>query len=242
MIGELNPLPFQVGGSPSRLEADVDAVKKMVGSNGYNEDDESIEGEWRRSRQFGLTALGTFDERATMQYFPQSATDHIGLWENLLGLLSDTSSTDEQRRQVIVPDYTSSPEAWWEALVLGLESIDSRASVLVRAWDNAGNTINGRAFEQFSPLAGQEYDTAQMAGGERRTGSQWPNWSDMHHVNVLFELGNGIEPSREQQIIASEMQDFLNEVLPGWVTFSIIYTDSGFILDQSRLDATGFGT
>lgn len=236
MIGDLNPVPYQPGGGPSRVFAVYDALRRMVGSNGYSADEDSAEAEWRKSKSIGLAMLGTFDERAANQYFPQSATDHIILFEDMLSIPTDETLSDEERRQVILPDYTGVPQTWWSALVEQLRRIDARASIINRLWENAGSTMVGRAFEPFSPAATEVYDTAG-----NRTATEFPAQSDQHRVVVRYELGSGNAPNREVLRRTVSMQALLNEVLPAWMDFRIIYA-STFTLDESLLDATAFGT
>lgn len=235
MIGDLNPFPFQVGGGPSRAEAAYLALRKMVGTNGYSSNEESLEAQWRKSKVLGLVALSTFDERATNQYFPDVATDHIVLFEEMLGIVPDDTKTDEERRQVIVPDYTGVPETWYSRLQEQLQLIDERASILTRDWAKTGTTYGGRAFEPFVPVAGFEYST-----GSGRTFTRFPAASDAHRVHVLFDIGSSA-PSRDILRRVDNMKALLNDVIPSWMDFRINYA-IGFILDQSLLDATGFGS
>jgi len=235
MIGDLNPFPFQVGGGPSRVEAAYLALRKMVGTNGYSAIEDGLEAEWRKCKTMGLVCLGTFDERAAHQAFPHVATDHIILFEEMLGLFPDTTKTDQQRRAVVVPDYTGVPETWYSRLVEQLQRIDSRADVILRPWANTGTTHAGRAFEPFTPVAGFEYSVGD------RTFTRFPAASDAHRVQVLFDIGNGAEPSRDILVRTESMKALLNDIIPAWVDFRIVYA-IGFILDTSLLDATGFGS
>ena len=246
MIGDLNPFPFQVGGSPSRAEAAYLALRKMVGTNGYSRDEESLEAQWRKSKTLGLVALSTFDERATNQYFPDKATDHIILFEEMLGIVTDPTKTDEERRRAIVPDYTGVPETWYSRLVEQLQMIDERADVLTRDWATAGTSMAGRAFGAFSPVAGYEYSSRieiydPDGTPHYRTFTQFPAASDTYRINVLFDIGSGVAPSRDILQRTERMKSLLNDIVPAWVDFRIFYA-IGFILDLSLLDATGFGS
>ena len=62
-----------------------------------------------------------------------------------------------------------------------------------------------------------------------------------HRVQVLFDIGNGLEPSRDILVRTESMKALLNDIIPAWVDFRIVYA-IGFFLDTSLLDATGFGS
>jgi hypothetical protein len=251
MIGDLNPFPFQVGGGPSRAEAAYDVLSKMMGSNGYSADENSIDAEWRKSKTLGLTALATFDERATNQNFPHTATDHIVLFEEMLGIVPDDTKTDEERRQVVVPDYVGVPEAWYSALNEQIQRIDERASITIPPWSSRGTTMGGRAFGPMDPVPGFAYDTFGQNNPDfplssdeptlYRNFTKYPASSDAHRIYVLFDIGSGLEPSRDNLVRTDRIHALLNEAIPSWVDFRVLYA-IGFILDESLLDATGFGS
>lgn len=228
-----NSLPFQVGGSPSRFESTYTAMQRMVGRNGYASDDNEIEALWRQAKADALAALGTFDERAALQASPESATDYIPVYEEILGITVDTNLSDQQRRNVIVPDYTGVPESWTSGLNDAIHRIEPLASVLVRPWINSGSCQIGRWYEPFDGS-----DTYDSSG--QRNATSWPNVSDAHSVIVKYDIGEGVAPNREQQRKAIQIQSHLNGVCPAWVDFHIVYS-IGFELDTSLLDATGFG-
>jgi hypothetical protein len=209
-------------------------MQRIVGRNGYSTDDDEIEALWRQAKADALAALGTFDERAAMQASPETATDYISVYEEILGITIDTEQSDQQRRDVIVPDYTGIPESWTSGIDRAIKLIDTLASVLHRPWINSGSCQIGRWYEPFDGT-----DTYDALGF--RAATSWPNVSDMHSVIVLYDIGSGAVPNREQQRKALQIQDHLNEVCPAWVDFHIVYS-TGFVLDLSRLDATGFGS
>jgi hypothetical protein len=233
-IASGNSVPMQAGGSPTRYEKAYSALQRMVGRNGFSIDDDEIEALWRQAKADAMAALETFDERAALQAFPSHATDHIPLYEDILGLETDVGLSDEQRRDIIVPDYTGVPEAWTTALAEALQRIDPAVTIITRNWENGGTCEIGRWYEPFDGS-----DTYDQNGD--RIATAWPNPSDMHAVIVQYDIGNGIEPNREQLRLAEQMRAHLNEVCPAWVEHHIIYA-AGFFLDQSRLDATAFGT
>jgi len=227
---------MQVGGSPTRFEKSYAALQRMVGRNGFSTDDDEIESLWRQAKADAMAALETFDERAALQASPALATDHIPLYEEQLGIESDPNRPDQQRRDIIVPDYTGVPEAWTSGLVQALQKFDNIANVRTRLWENSGACQIGRWYEPFDPTSSNDYET----GGDRK-GTSYPNVSDMHTVIVEYDIGNGVAPSRDQLRKSQQMRAHLNEVCPAWVDHHLVYA-VGFILDQSLLDATAFGT
>ncbi len=254
MIGDLNPFPFQVGGGPSRAESAYETLRKMVGTNGYSAEEGSLEAEWRKSKTMGLVSLGTFDERATNQAFPNVATDHLVLFEQMLSISPDDSKTDQERREVVVPDYTGIPEVWYARLVEQLQLIDGRAALLLPDWASRSTTMGGRAFGNFDAVPGFEYDAVASVLNPAWDGSdpsipqfiarsftRFPAASDTHRALVHFALGSGVLPTRDILQKTEVMKNLMNEILPAWVDFRVIYA-IGFILDESLLDATGFGS
>lgn len=233
-LGSGNSIPFQVGGSPTRFESTYAAMQRIVGRNGYSTDETEIEALWRQAKVDALTVLGTFDERAAMQASPETATDFISVYEEILGINIDPERSDQQRRNVIIPDYTGVPEAWTAGLNEAIARIDQSASVLFRPWVNSGTTQIGRWYESNDGL--DPYDSSGP-----RTATSWPNTSDMHTVIVKYEIGAGVAPNREQLRKVAQIQNHLNDVCPSWVDFHVIYS-IGFTLDLSLLDATGFGS
>ena len=230
-----NSVPFQAGGSPTRFESTYVAIQRIVGKNGYSTNDDEIESLWRQAKADALAAIGTFDERAAMQASPETATDHIPLYESMLGITTDTERSDQQRRDVIVPDYTGVPEAWTLGLDSALERIDPLITILPRPWLNSGTCQIGRWYEPLNGVS-DLYDP----GGPRKA-TAYPNVSDMHSVIIKYDIGGGVVPNREQQRKLNQAIAHVNEVCPSWIAIQSVYS-TGFFLDVSLLDATGFGT
>jgi hypothetical protein len=236
MIGRRNPVPFQVGGGPSRIERAMRALERMQGDHGYSTDEDSIESLWRECRAAGHATIESFDERATLQYWPHTATDNVPVFEEMLGIDADPTEALEVRRQEIVPLYTATPEAWFSAISARLEEIDSRASLLTVPWVQGVTTQAGKLFEAFSPISGEQFDPLSS-----RKVSEYPNFSTAARATVLLDIGNGVAPSSEVIRISEQLVETLDRVLPSELEIRIIYA-TGFFLDSSLLDATGFGT
>lgn len=227
---------MQVGGSPSRIEKAHAVLQRMVGRNGYAESDDEIEALWRLAKADAMAAIESFDERAALQASPATASDHIPLYEEALGLPIDETLSDQQRREIVTPDYTGVPEAWTSGLLEALQRIEPTVTIRNRAWENSGACQIGRWYEPFAPAADEIYDD----GGNRKATS-WPNASDVHSVVVEYDIGSGVVPNNDQLRKKAQIQDHLNDVCPAWVTHHVVYS-VGFALDISRLDATSFDT
>lgn len=232
--GSHNSLPFQVGGGPTRFESTYNSMQRMVGDNGHSTDDESLESLWRQAKSDALALFSTFDERAALQAFPDKATDHIPLYEVALGIPTDETLSDQDRRNQIVPEYTGTPEAWTVALQEHIDRIDPIAKILFRPWDSSGSCMISR---WYGPMTG-EFDSYDLLGSRKAT--SFPNTSDIHTVIVKYGIGNGIRPTPEHQRRTNRILDRLNKTCPSWVDFHVIYA-TGFFLDESLLDTTGFG-
>lgn len=233
-LGSGNSVPFQAGGSPTRFEASYTSLQRLVGSTSYAKDDDELEALWRAAKADAMACIGSFDERAALQASPETATDYISAYEEILGITTDESLSDQERRNIIVPDYTGVPEAWTSALNTAIQRVDTQASVLVRPWSNSSTCQLGRWYEPFD--GSDSYDQ-----NGNRIATAWPNYSDAETVIVKYDIGNGVVPNREQLRRSSQIAKHLNEVCPSDVDFHIIYA-VGFTLDLSRLDATAFGS
>lgn len=232
-LGCGNSLPLQVGGSPTRFEKSYAVLQRMVGRNGYSANDDEIEALWRQAKADAMACLETFDERAAMQATPLTATDHLPLYEAEQGLLTDKLTAQQQRREAVVTRYRATPEPWTSGLLSALRQIEPSVEIITRPWANTTTTQAGRWYAPFEPTPSNDY-------GGGRAGTSFPNFSDAHEVLVHFPIANGFVPSNDQLRRVSQMRDTLYEVCPGWVNYRIIHS-IGFILDESRLDATAFG-
>lgn len=233
-LGCGNSLPLQVGGSPTRFEKAYTALQRMVGKNGYSTDDNEIEALWRQAKADAMACLETFDERAALQASPLSATDHIPLYENEQKIVGSDRQPDEDRRQAIATSMRTTPESWTDGLLSTLRAIEPNVEILMLPWENLTTTQAGRWYAPFEPTPNDDF-------GGGRLGTQWPSFSDAYRVIVHMPLSNGAAPNVEQRRKVSQIQTTLYDVVPGWHDFRVIHS-VGFILDESCLDITAFGT
>jgi len=233
-IGGCNPLPFELGGTQSSCIQSYNALRQMVGTGGSAEDG-TIEGEWRYAKARALIAAFS-DERSSYQQFPDIATDFIPIHEEILGLVSNNKLSDEARRKRNVDRWTRQIDASAPGVEYQLQEIDPRFSLLHPDRDLLRTTVSGRAFEDY-PSGSGPIDGPTFNIGGSQTYTNFPNYSDDFRVIVFFNIGGLV--TTETQNLMSRAADILDEVLPAWVTWSIV-TSLGFYLDISQLDYGAF--
>lgn len=204
-------------------------MKAAVGIGGSALDG-TIEAEWRFARASGLAAASSFDDRAAFQVFPDIATDHIPIFEEILKLSSPTNASEQERRNAIVSRWTEIIDITHTALGIALQEFDSRISILNPTEDQSRTTQAGRYFEPHVTTA------TDPAYGIGRKHTNFPNYSDHAVLRLFYDIGASATPSVAERQVISEVSAFLNRVIPSWNSFRFVFDQSGFILDQSLLD------
>lgn len=231
-LGGFGGLSFELGGRPSAEERIYRMLRHLVGEGGSAADDlevRTIDGLWRFSRAAGLASIEASEEAAHWQAWPHTATDFIGEYEEILGILP-SFLTENERRQIVVERWTTPPSADLVSIADLIESIDPRAQLLTYGWD-ANTTVE----------AGKVYDTLGAAGSfmDGRTGSLFPNYSTAFLVPILLDIGTGVSPIGADLRARTRLEELLDEVLPAWNDW-VVPLDLGFTLDTSLLDVTAF--
>jgi hypothetical protein len=234
-LGSGNPLPFELGGSPSTVEKYNSALKQAVGVGGSAEDG-TMEAQWRLSKARGLRAAYA-DDRAVMQWFPDRCTDFIPVWEEVFRLVSGPGLSDQERRQNITDRWVYAENSISQILEEALQRIDPLFSLLGLIPAYTATTVHGRGFEDTTP-SDPDASGPPFEGG--RSSTQVPNYSSDFVCHVLYAIGAGL-PSTEQSRRMQRARDLLNLTLPSWVDFTITNNSVGFILDQDLLDLGAFG-
>lgn len=233
-FGWHNPFPMQLGGGSTLVERHYNTLRNAVGRGGSAEDaEDSMEAIWRQRKAVTMAALEAWAERAAIEALPSKATDLLDYYERALGVVPRAGQSEEDRRRVVAEKFTRAVSAVTETVELGLQRIDPRFQLAEPPESAIGRVIEGRSFEPFDGTPTYDQD-----GPQRST--LFPMFSDDFIVTVVF-ANAGPAPTRQDLQLISEAQDFLNETLPAWVGFRVL-TSIGFILDQSPLDLTGFGT
>ena len=234
-LGGGNPLPFELGGGPSRVEQVFTGMKQALGDGGYALDDETMDGQWRLALAKGAVA-SLSDERAVKQWDPSRATSWIPVWEKVLLITASDAQSDEERRQVILDRYVATLTAVTGTLEAALQVIDPLFSVVDHDPDTADTTHLGRMFEDWDP---SDPDACGPAFGGGRTSTLWPNYSEDLVIFVQYAIASGTMTAENQRRL-NRAEAILNQALPAWVGFRI-FTSLGFILDESLLDVGAFG-
>lgn len=217
MLGCGNPLPMQVGGAPSRFERVFGPLQRIVGTNGASGNLETVESAWRQAKALALAALDSSVERAALQFFPRTMTDHLPLAEDYLGL-SAVGLNETQRRAAVEAKLTSMGAAWGEAVEEALASIDSTIEVLNPYPAELGSTMGGKWAESAGAPAGTAYDP-----GGPRTFTAFPNFNEHNLLVVLYPMVNGALLTPAQRRVVERIRETLNALLPSHVDFTIVH-------------------
>jgi hypothetical protein len=233
-LGGSSNFAFELGGEPSREMKTYTAMKRLVGEGipvpGDEYGDESFVEIWRMAKAQGLASVASFGEAAMYQAFPDTATDEIATYEDILGVFPPFDAPDETRRQLIVDRWILSIESSALKLEDQLAALDYRFSFIAPDPDVVQHVIPGKVLDPVGAISG-----TFMNG---RKHSSWPNYSSDYVLRVLFSIGN-VPLTEETAAIRSKAIDILQESLPAWVDFTIASTQ-GFLLDSSLLDLGSF--
>lgn len=207
------------------------ALRSASGKGGYAENENGIDGLIRRVRAAAIASVAEQSDNAVLQGFPNHATDLLGYYERLVGLSDDPDLTIEERQQAAATIYALQQASDVPSLRQALALIDERFTIVTSPYATSTTTITGRAFED---LAGDE----PFGGG--RESSAYPNFSSTSELRVVFELGDGVQPTAEERRKIKLARRLLHDAIPATTDLQIV-THRGFILDVSRLDLTSFG-
>jgi hypothetical protein len=244
-FGSTNPFPLKFGGGPSDWQKTHAALRTMVGPKNVGPED-GIEDSWRQARARGLAALASFDERAAMQAFPDNATDHLPVYEQILRLAPPADASDEERRRTYLALWTRLIDATIPSLESELQAIDSRFSIVdISTYIPTQNRVTqaGRTVEPYSELAADP-NNPPFSPSFGRSGTQFPNYADSYRVHVQFGVPNGTYPDAVMLDAMRRATDLLNERLPAWCAWNIFFEDGsnpGFFCDLSLLNLASLG-
>ena len=209
------------------------ALKRMVGEGvsppGDDFGDASLMGSWRMAKAHGLVAITSTAEAALYQGFPDTVTDELESYEEILGVFPPIGMPDEARRQVVTALWTRTIESSIQKLGQQLTAIDERLSFISVPEAPVRYVHLGRYYDDIGTTG-----TFQNL----RQHSSWPNFSDHFIARVLFDVGP-VPVTDEITKVRNRVIDLLSESLPAWCDFSISH-EIGFTLDLSLLDAACF--
>jgi hypothetical protein len=223
-----NGWPFQWGSGTTFEERAYLAMRDAMGRDGAGPEDASIEDAWRRERAKMLGACMSAGDRAAAQAHPGIATDFLGYYETLLAIGDDGAPIAERNAEAL-RRFTTDARADGGSLLDRLLEIDPRFEMLDVPREATIVQQPGRVFEDFAA-------TLPFNGG--RTASNFALVSTEYHVHARLPVGPGA-PSADDLRVIERAARLLHDLLPAWVAYRIS-TGSGFILDSSALDVTGF--
>ncbi len=233
-LGGSSDFPFELGGEPSREMKTYVAIRRMVGEGasppGDPYGDETIIESWRMARARGLSAIASFAEAALWQGFPDTVTDELSTYEEILAIFQPVDTPDEKRRQLVTERWTRKIQSAVSKLAIELAELDSRFSIVAVPRDYVRQVIAGRVYDDVGATAGTFKNL--------REHSSFPNYSDDFVLRVLFGIGD-VALNDELAAIRTRASDLLDEALPAWTDFSITHAQ-GFTLDLSLLDSGSF--
>jgi hypothetical protein len=221
--GRQNPWPFQWGGGQSDFERLWMGLRAMLGPKGPGPIG-GLEDAWRESETAGIIAVAAMAERAMLQGIPSKATDHLPVYEQLLGLFEE--DTEEARRLACAVAWTTVLSCINPDLAAQLTRIDTGISIVLLDPNTTATSQFGKMYEWLLGAI---------------VGSQWPNYSNDH---ILYLQWSGCPAGIPPQDKLAQVERLLNQVLPGWVDYVITNDTPLFYLDgfmDSRLDLTPFG-
>lgn len=220
--GRQNPWPFQWGGGRSAFEQAWMALRSMLGPKGPGPIG-GLEDAWREAKVSGLVKVLTMAERAAMQVFPQSATDHLPVYEELLRL--SPTGTEQDRRDAASTAWSLELNALIPALRAALQAIDANLDVIMQDNDLCANFQFGQAFSKSGVAFSNDY----------RDVSHYPNYANAFILYVLY--GNQPAGVPDTEVVAAA-EDMLRERLPSWIDY-VVLTSVGFLVGTSPLGWTG---
>ena len=221
--GRQNPWPLQWGGGESAFERLWMGLRAMLGPKGPGPIG-GLEDAWRESEVAGIVGVSTMAERAELQGLPSKATDHLPVYERLLGLYEESS--DEARRLAAATAWTTVLSCINPELAAKLVEIDAGISIVLLDPNKTATSQFGKAYS---------WVTGNIVG------SQYPNYSNDH---ILYIMWSGCPLGVPPQNKLAQVERLLNQVLPSWIDYCITNDTPLFYLDgfmDSRLDLTPFG-
>jgi len=236
-FGGTSPFPASLGGGNSPMIDVYNDMYRHVGVNNTGAEGSIIE-EWRLSRARGIAASQAF-VRAFYNGFPETSTDKIKMYEDMLGITAGAGDTEQDRRDRIVNLWYSIDTAITSDLEGRLQEIDPNFSILELNRVYASATVQGRPFGDFNPA---DPSACGPAFGGGRSSSDYANYSSGYICFVRYDITAGTITDEQIKRIALA-EEILQKSLPAWCDYVIATSVlTGFILDRDLLDIGAFST
>ena len=232
-LGWANSLPLELGGQTSHIANVYAALRSAVGRGGTGADENGLEATWRAAKASAIAASTDAYERAVLQALPSHATEHIPVYERVLGIAPGGDQNEEDRRQVVVAAWVGQLAATMTSVETALQAISPQLSLDELPEDESVVAMFGRMF----PAYGDEADGVP----------QYPNYSSEFVLRAVYTLASG--ETTIPSLIRLAVKRLLNAVLPAWVDWGLYQDTSpstGLICDGgsvgSVLDYTPLGS
>jgi hypothetical protein len=225
-------LPLRPGGGPTEEAKTYRVLRAAVGVGGSAPDDSGIDGLWRWARARALAAATSAYRRAIYSAFPNLATDLIPYYERALGLPSDETAAEQDRREAVRGLWPMRASSVIRDVAAQLQQIDTRFSIVVADDAKSSTTHDGRWFGHLpgvtaEPPFGLAYHSSYAAETSR------------YVMLVLFDVGYLAGLSAPDARKRAEAEKMLCTVLPPWWDFRIV-TSIGFLAGVSPIGLTGW--
>jgi hypothetical protein len=218
-FGWKNPIPLEIGGGPTTVELTYEALRRAHGRGPGQADAigprDGLRDLWTKCEAIAVATSLAHWEHAFWQAFPNTSTDFVTVWENILGIPS--ADTLVERQRLITAAYIREIDATIPGIREALKDIDTRFDVDSIPDDLKIITIAGKEFGPLPGAAGAAFGSGFAAS---RQSTAFPNFADDFIVRVRF-LGLPTD------ILLAQAADLLNEVLPSWVSFEIYNLSDG---------------
>jgi hypothetical protein len=232
-FGWANSLPLELGGQTSHIANVYAALRSAVGRGGSAQDENGLEATWRAAKAEVIAASADAYERAVLQALPSHATEHIPVYERVLGIAPGGDQNEEDRRQAVVAAWVGQIGATMTDIETALQAISTQFALDELPEDESVVAMFGRMFPAY--------------GSESEGVPQYPNYSSDFVVRAIYTLASG--ETSIPAAIRSAAKRPLNSSLPAWMDWVILQDTSpatGLICDGesvgSVLDFTPLGS
>jgi hypothetical protein len=232
-FGWSNSLPLELGGQSAHIANVYAALRSAVGKGGSAQDENGLEATWRAAKAQVIAASVDAYERAALQALPSHATEHIPVYERVLGTAPGSDQNEEDRRQAVVAAWVGRVLATMVDIERSLQAISTQFALEELDSDDSVVAMFGKMFPNY--------------GDEALGVPAYPNYSSEFVVRAIYTLSSG--ETAIPQLYRAAAATLLNAVLPAWVDWVILQDTSpatGLICDGesvgSVLDFTPLGS
>lgn len=232
-LGWANSLPLELGGQSSHIANVYAALRSAVGKGGTGSDENGLEATWRAAKAEAIAASTDAYERAVLQALPSHATEHVPVYERVLGIAPGSDQNEEDRRAQVEAAWVGQIGATMTDIETALQAISMQFALEELPEDDSIAAMFGRMFPAY--------------GSESEGVPQYPNYSSDFVVRAIYTLASGELSIPVAVRLAAKR--LLNSSLPAWVDWAIYQDTSpatGLICDGesvgSVLDFTPLGS